>query len=189
MPSGRLSPACSANCQPFLRATSLKMNFIAQLQSAVVVKTKTLAALAWNYLSQGKKILLLAHTNVAVDNAVASLQELCHDTQHVDWLSQHRIVRIGNSRELDTEAFRDVLHGMIADQQMGWLAAKSEVIKQEDGQMIEEQVLQKQTLEHKKKEWKSRRRPLVHRLKDVETQLSEVNALIEETRVSIEREI
>jgi len=25
MPSGRLSPACSASCQPFLRATSLKM--------------------------------------------------------------------------------------------------------------------------------------------------------------------
>ena len=43
-------------------------------------KTKTLAALAWYYLCKGKKCLLLAHTNVAVDNAVASLQELCQDT-------------------------------------------------------------------------------------------------------------
>lgn len=152
-------------------------------------KTKTLSAQAWYYLSQGKKILLLAHTNVAVDNAVASLQELCQDTQHVDWLIEHRIVRIGNSRELDTEAYRDVLHGVIVDQEMGWLAAKSEVLKQEDGQMLEEQALLKQALEHKKKEWKSLRRPLVHRLQDVETQLSEVNALIGETRVNIEQEI
>ena len=152
-------------------------------------KTKTLAAQAWYYLCKGKKCLLLAHTNVAVDNAVASLQELCQATQHIDWLSQHRIVRIGNSRELDTEAYRDILHGVIADQKMGWLAAKSEALKQEDGQMIEEELLLKQTLEHKKKEWKSLRRPLVHRLQDVETQLSEVNALSGETRVSIEQEI
>ena len=50
-------------------------------------KTKTLAALAWHYLRQGKSVLLISHTNVAVGNAVASLQELCHDTKHSDWLA------------------------------------------------------------------------------------------------------
>jgi hypothetical protein len=152
-------------------------------------KTKTLAAPAWNYLRQGKKVLLLSHTNDAVDNAVKSLQELCRDTKHANWLSQHRIVRIGNSMDLDTESYRDVLHGVIVDQELGWLTAKSDALKQEDGQMIEEQAQLKQTLEHKKKVWKSQRRPLVRRLEGVEAQLSKVDALIEGRRASIEQEI
>ena len=92
-------------------------------------KTKTLAALAWYYLRQGMKVLLLAHTNVAVDNAVTSLADLCHDTGFSDWLSRHRIVRIGNARDLDAEIYRDVLHGSIADQELGELAGIRDALK------------------------------------------------------------
>ncbi len=152
-------------------------------------KTKTLAALAWYYLRQGKKVLLAAHTNVAVDNAIARLQEMCRDTKHADWLSQHRIVRIGNSRDLDAESYRDILHGTIVDQELGWLAVSRDALKQEDGQISEEQAELQQALAHKKQEWKSRRRPLVRLLEDAEAQLSEVNARIEERRADIEREI
>jgi AAA domain len=152
-------------------------------------KTKTLAALAWYYLQQGMKVLLLAHTNEAVDNAVTSLQELCRDTRHADWLSKHRIVRIGNAKDLDTDAYRDVLHGAIVDQELGELAIARDALKQEDGQISEERAGLEQVLVHKKKAWKSQRRPIVRRLEDAEATLGEVNARIEEIRSNIKQEI
>ncbi len=152
-------------------------------------KTKTLAALAWYYLRQGMKVLLLAHTNVAVDNAVASLQELCRNTKHADWLSKHRIVRLGNARDLDAEIYRDVLHGAIVDQELSGLAVARDALKQKDGQISEERAGLEQVLMHKKKAWKSLRRPIVRRLEDVEAALSEVDARIEEIRFNIEQEI
>jgi len=152
-------------------------------------KTKTLAALAWYYLRQGKRVLLLAHTNAAVDNAVKSLVEMCHDTGSSDWMSKHRIVRIGNARDLDAEVYRDVLLGSIADQELGELAGIRDALKQESSQLSEEQARLEQELVHKKKEWKSRRRPIARRLEEAEAHLSEVNARIEEMHVSIEQEI
>ena len=152
-------------------------------------KTKTLVALAWYYLRQGMKVLLLAYTNVSVDNAVASLKEVCHDTGHTDWLTKHRIVRIGNARDLDAEIYRDVLHGAIADQELGELAAVRDELRQEDSQLSEEKTAVEQTLVHKKKVWKSQRRPIAHHLEDAETKLGEVNARIEAIRSNIEQEI
>ncbi len=152
-------------------------------------KTKTLAALAWYYLHQGMKVLLCAPTNAAVDNAVTSLTELCHDTGYSDWLSRHRIVRIGNARDLDAEVYRDVLHGAIVDQELGELAVARDALKQEGSQLSEEQARLEQALAHQKKAWKSQRRPIVRRLEDVEATLGEVNARIEEIHSNIEQEI
>jgi len=152
-------------------------------------KTKTLVTLAWYYLRQGKSVLLISHTNVAVDNAVASLQELCHDTKHSDWLAKHRIVRIGNARDLDAETYRDVLHGAIADQELGALGAVRDELKQEDSQLSEEKTALEQMLVHKKKAWKSQRGPIVRHLEDTEAKLSTINTRIEEFRSNIEQEI
>ena len=152
-------------------------------------KTKTLAALAWYYRCQGMKVLLLAHTNVAVDNAVESLVKLCHETRHTDWLSKHSIVRLGNARDLDAETYCDVLHGAIADQELGALAAVRDELRQEDSQLSEEKTALEQTLVHKKKVWKSQRRPIARRLEDAESKLSAVNTRIEEIRSNIEQEI
>jgi hypothetical protein len=152
-------------------------------------KTKTLTALAWNYMRSGMKVLLLAPTNGAVDNAVASLVELCKDTESSDWLSTHRIVRIGNARDLDAEVYRDVLHGSIADQELGELATVRDALKQENTQLSEEQARLEPELVHKKKVWKSQRRPIAHHLEETEAKLGEVKVHIEEMRVSIEEEI
>ncbi len=115
-------------------------------------KTRTLAALAWYYLRQGMSVLLLSHTNVAVDNAVVNLQSLCQETGHTDWISEHRIVRVGNVKDLDTDRYRDVLHTSIVDQELGALAEERDTLKMEGRTLITEKANAEQTLTQKQQQ-------------------------------------
>ncbi len=148
-------------------------------------KTRTLTALAWYYLRQGMTVLLLSQTNVAVDNAVMSLQTLCQETGHVDWISGHRIVRVGNVRDLDAERYRDVIHASIVDQELGVLADERDALKMEERALISEKAEREQERNQMREdlnqgngeintieqqiEWLNHRRDAIKdRLKDIE---------------------
>jgi hypothetical protein len=58
-------------------------------------KTSTLAAIALQHLQAGRKVLIAAHTNIAIDNAIMKLCELCKETRREDLLANGQVVRYG----------------------------------------------------------------------------------------------
>jgi predicted nucleic acid-binding Zn-ribbon protein len=55
-------------------------------------KTQTLAAIAYTHLVEGRTVLIAAHTNIAVDNAMLELAKLCKGRGE---LEEGRIIRYG----------------------------------------------------------------------------------------------
>jgi phosphatidylserine/phosphatidylglycerophosphate/cardiolipin synthase-like enzyme len=58
-------------------------------------KTSTLAAIAFAHLVQGRTILIAAHTNIATDNAVMKLCEICQGTGTLAPLENASVLRYG----------------------------------------------------------------------------------------------
>jgi AAA domain len=152
-------------------------------------KTRVLAVLAWYYLSQGMTVLLLSQTNVAVDNAIMSLRKLCEETGDTDWISRHRIVRIGNAKDLDEEVYQDILHTSIVDQELGEMAIRRDALKNEESMLISEKTEMEQMLFQKRQQWMPHRHQVIRSLEDVEKKLKAVYDRLNEEREAIEQEI
>ncbi len=58
-------------------------------------KTLTLAAIALEHLRADRAVLIVAHTNIAIDNAIMKLCDLCKDTGNKGLLGQGQVVRYG----------------------------------------------------------------------------------------------
>lgn len=58
-------------------------------------KTLTLAAIAFQLLQAGRTVLIAAHTNIAIDNAIMKLCDICKDSGRSDLLANGQVVRYG----------------------------------------------------------------------------------------------
>ena len=61
-------------------------------------KTSTLAAIAFTHLCMGHSVLIVAHTNIAIDNAIMRLVDICHDSRNstaLQELEAGSIIRYG----------------------------------------------------------------------------------------------
>jgi hypothetical protein len=58
-------------------------------------KTVTLAAIALEHLQAGRSVLIAAHTNIAIDNAIMKICDLCEDKKQQELLAQGQVVRYG----------------------------------------------------------------------------------------------
>ena len=58
-------------------------------------KTSTLAAIAFKHLQAGRTVLVAAHTNIAIDNAIMQLNDFCKDTNNDGLLAHGQVVRYG----------------------------------------------------------------------------------------------
>jgi hypothetical protein len=57
-------------------------------------KTSTLAAIAYTLVREGRSVLIAAHTNIAIDNAIVKLADMCHKAG-IPALHEGRILRYG----------------------------------------------------------------------------------------------
>jgi AAA domain/PLD-like domain len=64
-------------------------------------KTFTLAAIALQHLRLGQSVLIASHTNIAIDNAVMKLSDLCKDTGNSQSLQQGLVVRYGTVQKAE----------------------------------------------------------------------------------------
>ena len=94
-------------------------------------KTSTESALAVEYLLAGKTVLLTAHTNVALDSALKRLKQHCEQSGNASFFKQHRIIRVGISRDLADDVSSDITLQGIVDQQLGRLAQERDQLQQE----------------------------------------------------------
>ncbi len=61
-------------------------------------KTSTLAAIAFSHLCAGHSVLIAAHTNIAIDNAIMRLVDICNDSSNstaLQALEAGRLIRYG----------------------------------------------------------------------------------------------
>jgi hypothetical protein len=58
-------------------------------------KTSTLATIALKHLQAGHTVLIAAHTNIAIDNAIMKLCDLCKAAKNDDLLADGQVVRYG----------------------------------------------------------------------------------------------
>jgi hypothetical protein len=75
-------------------------------------KTATLARIAEAFLRQGRRVLVVAHSNVAVDEAAADIAALLHDTP---WYQNYEILRLGHHRHEALEQYERILFTRYAE--------------------------------------------------------------------------
>ncbi|HXQ64100.1 MAG TPA: AAA domain-containing protein, partial [Steroidobacteraceae bacterium] len=75
-------------------------------------KTVTLARIAEAFLRRGMRVLVVAHSNVAVDEAAADIAALLHDTP---WYQNREILRLGHYRNEALEQYDRILFDRYAE--------------------------------------------------------------------------
>ena len=119
-------------------------------------KTSTLAAIAFTHLCMGHSVLIVAHTNIAIDNAIMRLADICHDSRNrtaLQALEAGSIIRYGipQLEERIKEEYSNVHLPMIVaryskslnqqwealNAQMNQLTKQSEQMEQEIAQTVQ----------------------------------------------------
>jgi hypothetical protein len=120
-------------------------------------KTSTEAALALEFLHSHKTVLLVAHTNVALDTAIKRLQQYCEQSGNTHHLKQHHILRIGASKELVGERYHDVTLQGIVDQKLGNLAQERDQLQQEQSNLQNALTHLARGLASQQQQWRNQR--------------------------------
>lgn len=132
-------------------------------------KTSTLAAIAFAHLQEGRNLLIAAHTNIAIDNAIMKLVDICRDTGQVAQLNEGRIVRYGvpQLRERMQSEYSEVYLPTIIKKRSSALQSQQEQIQTQIDQLIEQLRL----AEESKKPWIEKRQSLLEQLKTCKQEL------------------
>jgi hypothetical protein len=95
-------------------------------------KTFTLAAIAYAHLREGRTVLIAAHTNIAVDNAIMRLAEMCKDSGRAIELSNGRVIRYGTAQleERLKNEHSEVHLKTIVEKRLGNLKQQREVLQE-----------------------------------------------------------
>lgn len=94
-------------------------------------KTFTLAAIAFAHLREGRTVLIAAHTNIAVDNAIMRLAEMCKDAGANHELENGRAIRYGTAQleeQLKNE-YSEVHLKSIVERRLGSLKQQREALQ------------------------------------------------------------
>jgi hypothetical protein len=133
-------------------------------------KTSTECLLALEHLHADKTVYLLAFTNVALDNAMKRLKQYCEASGNAHWITHHRLVRVGKTKDLAGEQYRDITLQGIVEQQMGTLVKERNTLQQEHSDLEELIARLSRALEQRQEDWRAAREALQQRLLDAQAQ-------------------
>src|SRR5581483_4399459 len=141
-------------------------------------KTSTYAALALEYLLAEKTVLLVAHTNVALDHAVKRLLAYCEQSGNAHFIQKYHIVRVGASKILTDPVYRQVTLQGIVDEQLGPLAQQRDRFQQKQLDLEDTMTHLKQTLTQEQIEG-SDRAALKHTLQQLQKRHGLLSSMLE----------
>jgi hypothetical protein len=127
-------------------------------------KTATEAALIMEWLQVGKTVLLLAQTNRALDSAMACLRNFCVQGGLAQWVREHRLVRLGKTKDLVGEAYRELTVAGIVEQLRAGQAQEREHLQEVQSELESRRARLEQTLPERQAAWRKRREPLQKQL-------------------------
>lgn len=129
-------------------------------------KTSVESALAIEHLLADKTVLVAAYTNGALDNAMRRLKQYCEESGNGHLVKEHRIVRVGRTKDLAGDAYRDITLQGIVDQRLGHLAWERDRLQQEQSDLEESIASLSHKLPPMKEKWLERRSGLAARVAD-----------------------
>jgi hypothetical protein len=127
-------------------------------------KTAVEACLALEYMLVNKRAFLLAPTNVALDNAMKRVKRYCEQSGNGHLVQGHRIVRLGKTKDLAEETYRDITLQGIVDQQMGPLAYERDSLQQEQSDLNDTITHIERNLPSRIKRWSREKKTLQARI-------------------------
>lgn len=127
-------------------------------------KTATEAALIMEWLQAGKTVLLLAHTNRALDSAMARLRNFCAQSGLVQLVLDHRLVRLGTPKDLVGEAYRELTVPGIVEQLRDGQTREREHLQEVQSELESCRALLERTLPERRAAWRKQREPLQRKL-------------------------
>jgi hypothetical protein len=133
-------------------------------------KTSTECLLALEHLHAGKTVYLLAFTNVALDNAMKRLKQYCEASGQAHLIREHRLVRVGKTKDLVGEEYSNITLQGIVDQQMGTLVKERNTLQQEQSDLEELIARLSRTLVQQQEDWDAQKAKLHKRLEDVKAE-------------------
>lgn len=146
-------------------------------------KTSTLAAMAYALVCEGRSVLIAAHTNIAVDNAIVKFADMCQKAG-LPALKEGCIIRYGNPQLDAVKKRNDVYPRAIAQRLSGELAQQLAALEPQHSQAAEQL---KGIADHTRniaEEWKSQRAQILVRRSTAHTELESLLAQ-ERERVSV----
>jgi hypothetical protein len=160
-------------------------------------KTLTLAAIAFTHLREGRTVLIAAHTNIAIDNAMMKLCELCKEAGQDDLLAQGQVVRFGavQKAELKNDNYQEVYLPMIVQRLNTQLQQEYDecmqalgVLKQHIGALSQRWQAQMQQRLQKLEHVKAQCEQLSRDLHSLEGQERQHQAMLREQQVQYRKE-
>lgn len=94
-------------------------------------KTVTLAAIALEHLISERTVLIASHTNIAVDNAIKQLADLCRKAGMDNKLREGRVLRYGATQlpDLKKPEYENISISAVAKRQSAYLSQQKEQLK------------------------------------------------------------
>lgn len=127
-------------------------------------KTATEAALIMEWLQAGKTVLLLAHTNRALDSAMARLRDFCEQSGLAHFVRDQRMVRLGTPKDLVGDAYRELTVPGIVDQLLGRLPQERDYLQEVQRELESRRTRLEQALPERRTAWRKRREALQKKL-------------------------
>ncbi|MFL5624528.1 MAG: AAA domain-containing protein, partial [Ktedonobacteraceae bacterium] len=126
-------------------------------------KTLTLAAIAFAHLREGRTVLIAAHTNIAVDNAIMRLAEMCKDAGAIHELKDGRVIRYGTAQleERLKNEYSEVHLKTIVEQRLGNLKQQREGLQEYLDRVSAKLSLLTEEKTRKVKHWQNEREHLI----------------------------
>lgn len=148
-------------------------------------KTVTLAALALNHLQAGQTVLMAAHTNIAVDNAILKLADLSKKAGLSSKLSEGAAIRVGvpEHPDLHKPEYEDIYLPAIVKRRSAGLQQTREILEVSLKNLESRLHAFTQAKKRKQDEWYNNRQQRTAQLDPYKKDLSGLQA-VEEQRIT-----
>ncbi|GHO51448.1 DEAD/DEAH box helicase [Ktedonospora formicarum] len=162
--------------QAMLRALASEVTMV--LGPPGTGKTSVLAAIAYLHaLYHEYRVLILSHTNVAIDNAIERLVDLLHDAGRDWYVEQQRVIRFGIARlpVFASEAYQHVAMEQVVESYLMQTQQEEERL-QERCQVLRERIREhRQTHDQRQRKKRSMMRDLENQIQQVSVELNQQN--------------
>lgn len=140
-------------------------------------KTQVLAASAFAHLLRrtSPRILILAHTNIALDNAIEQLVTFCQKAGKQSFLDERNVIRVGTPRlaALTVPVYTSVVLPLIVQEELRPTKQEIERLKQERDQLLPQLTAHQQEKQRLEYAWQAERNRLDEAIQALSTRLDD----------------